>query len=76
MGTARVFRSGNSQAVRLPKQFRLKSKEVEIFRRGDEIVLREKDGTMVRAFDLLAGLPDELEVRGRRKDPPQKRKGL
>jgi len=60
----------------LPKQFRLKSKEVEIFRRGDEIVLREKDGTMVRAFDLLAGLPDELEVRGRRKDPPQKRKGL
>ena len=55
MGTARVFRSGNSQAVRLPKQFRLKSKEVEIFRRGDEIVLREKDGTMARAFELLAG---------------------
>ena len=26
MGTAKVFRSGNSQAVRLPKQFRLKSK--------------------------------------------------
>jgi len=76
MGTARVFRSGNSQAVRLPKQFRLKSKEVEIFRRGDEIVLREKDGTMVRAFDLLAGLPEDLEVGDRRKDPPQKRKGL
>jgi antitoxin VapB len=76
MGTARVFRSGNSQAVRLPKQFRLKSKEVEIFRRGEEIVLREKDGTMVRAFDLLAGLPDDLEVVGREKDPPQKRKGL
>ena len=76
MGTARVFRSGNSQAVRLPKQFRLKSKEVEIFRRGDEIVLREKDGTMVRAFDLLAGLPEDLEVVDRRKDPPQKRKGL
>jgi antitoxin VapB len=76
MGTARVFRSGNSQAVRLPKQFRLKSKEVEIFRRGDEIVLREKDGTMVRAFDLLASLPDELEVVEGQKDQPQKRKGL
>ncbi len=72
MGTARVFRSGNSQAVRLPKQFRLRSKEVEIFRRGDEIVLREKDGDMVRAFDLLAGLPDEV---AREKDQPQKRKG-
>ncbi|MGA9509402.1 MAG: type II toxin-antitoxin system VapB family antitoxin [Candidatus Sulfotelmatobacter sp.] len=76
MGTARVFRSGNSQAVRLPKQFRLNSEEVEIFRRGDEIVLREKDGTMVRAFDLLAGLPDDFELAGREEDPPQKRKGL
>ena len=62
MSTARVFRSGNSQAVRLPKQFRLKSKEVEIFRRGKEIVLREKDGTMARAFDLLADLPDDVEL--------------
>jgi len=32
-----VFKSGNSQAVRLPKAFRVKSKEVEI-RAGDEIV--------------------------------------
>ncbi|HXM66293.1 MAG TPA: type II toxin-antitoxin system VapB family antitoxin [Candidatus Acidoferrum sp.] len=76
MNTARVFRSGNSQAVRLPKQFRLKSEEVEIFRRGDEIVLREKDGNLVRAFELLAGLPDDFDLAGREKDLPQKRKGL
>ena len=57
-------------------QFRLKSKEVEIFRRGDEIVLREKDGTMVRAFDLLVSLPDDFEVVGRDQDEPHKRKGL
>ena len=76
MSTARVFKSGNSQAVRLPKQFRLKSKEVEIFRRGDEIILREKQGTMVRAFDLLAGLPDDFEVDGREVDLPQTREGL
>jgi antitoxin VapB len=71
MGTARVFRSGNSQAVRLPKQFRIKSDEVEIFRRGDEIVLREKEGNMVRAFDLLAGLPDDITLPDRAKDRPQ-----
>jgi len=76
MDTARVFRSGNTQAVRLPKQFRLKSKEVDVFRRGDEIVLREKTGTMVRAFDLLAGLPEDLVISGREKNHPQKRKGL
>ena len=76
MGTARVFRSGNSQAVRLPKKFRLQSKEVEIFRRGKEIVLREHDGSLARAFDLLADLPDDVAARGRDKDRPQKRKGL
>ncbi len=76
MATAKVFRSGNSQALRLPKEFRLKSKEVEIFRRGDEIVLREKAGVMGRAFDLLAGLPDDLDLGNRTRDLPQKRKGL
>ncbi len=75
MSTARVFRSGNSQAVRLPKQFRFKSKEVEIFRRGNEIVLRERAGDMTRAFDLLAGLPEDFTVE-RGDDHPQDRKGL
>lgn len=76
MATARVFRSGNSQALRLPKEFRLKSSEVEIFRRGDELVIREKPETLERAFHLLAALPDDLEIPDRRKDIPQKRKGL
>jgi antitoxin VapB len=76
MATARVFKSGNSQAVRLPKQFRVKSKEVEISRRGDEIILREKKGSVVRAFELLAGLPKDFSLKGRGKDKPQKRKGL
>lgn len=37
---ARVFRSGNSQAVRLPKEFRLDVDQVEITREGDALVLR------------------------------------
>lgn len=76
MATTKVFKSGNSQAVRLPKEFRVKSKEVEITRRGDEIVLREKRGTLARAFHLLAGLPEDFAIPGRAKDRPQKRKGL
>jgi len=76
MGTARVFRSGNSQAVRLPKQFRFKGKEVEIFRRGDEVVLREKDKTLARAFDLIASLPDDFDLPGRENERPEKRKGI
>ena len=37
--TAAVFKSGNSQAVRLPKDFQFDVSEVEILRRGDEVVL-------------------------------------
>ena len=76
MATAKVFKSGNSQAVRLPKAFRVKSKEVEISRRGDEIVLREPSGTLARAFDVLAALPADITRVRRTKDRPQKRKGL
>ena len=52
--TAAVFMSGNSQAVRLPKEFQLHSKRVLIERRGDEIVLREKKATV---RDILKSLP-------------------
>ena len=37
---ARVFQSGNSQAVRLPKEFRLDVDEVEVSREGDAIIWR------------------------------------
>jgi antitoxin VapB len=76
MATARVFRSGNSQAVRLPKEFRLTSKEVEIFRRGDEIVLREKGKGLARAFEILTSLPDDFLPEGRQDMPPQEREGI
>lgn len=37
---AKVFKSGNSQAVRLPKEFRFSVDEVEVSREGDAIILR------------------------------------
>lgn len=52
--TTTVFVSGNSQAVRLPKEFRVNSKFVEIFKRGNEIVLRERPQTV---GDALADFP-------------------
>jgi len=76
MASARVFKSGNSQAVRLPKEFRVASDEVEIFRRGDEIVLKERKKGMTRAYDLLAALPEGVVPAKRIDSAPQKRKGL
>jgi antitoxin VapB len=75
MATAKVFMSGNSQAVRLPKEFRLRGPEVEIFRRGDELVLRETGQTgLAHVLDLFRQLPPEIEERD--DPPPQERDGL
>lgn len=57
--TARVFQSGNSQAVRLPKQFRLKSRKVQIFRRGNDIILREQPAKLSGLLAALPPLPDD-----------------
>jgi antitoxin VapB len=76
MATARVFKSGNSQAVRLPKKFRVNSKELEISRRGDEIVLREKSKGLERVLEILADMPGDMFPEGRNDTPPQRRKGL
>lgn len=79
MTTARVFKSGNSQAVRLPKEFRLKGLEVEISRRGDEIVLREKTSRrrgLAEAFDILASMPEDVFEDIKDARPQQERKGL
>jgi len=76
MPVARVFKSGNSQAVRLPKEFRVNCKELQIERRGKEIVLREKSGGMREAFELIASLPEEVLTIRRRRDKPPKHKGL
>lgn len=76
MTYARVFQSGNSQAVRLPKEFRLSVDQVEIFRRGDEIVLREKPPSAAAVFDALASLPEDFAADGRQDDAPQEREAL
>ncbi len=62
--TAKVFQSGNSQAVRMPKEFRFKSKQVEIERRGNEIILREarpRSTAYGRSLvNMLRAMPKEL----------------
>lgn len=42
MDTAKIFINGRSQAVRLPKKYRFKTDSVLIFKRGNEIILKEK----------------------------------
>jgi len=76
--TTTVFQSGNSQAVRLPKEFRFKSKTVEIYRRGDEVVLREKPRTLGDVLRTLPPVTPEMDAEiqaifeaGRDRRPPE-----
>jgi len=42
MNTAKLFNNGKSQAVRLPKAFRLKGKEAYITKVGDALIIFPK----------------------------------
>lgn len=58
----KVFQSGNSQAVRIPKEFQLEHDEVEIIKRGEELVIRpvrQQDAGIL--FDVLNSFEGTLE---------------
>ncbi|MGE3920287.1 MAG: antitoxin [Gammaproteobacteria bacterium] len=75
MRTAKVFKSGNSLAVRLPKdlQFSKDVHEVEIIKHGNELILREVPKNLARVFQLLTSLPNDLFESEREDSLPQKR---
>lgn len=70
---AKIFQSGNSQAVRIPKEFRFDVSEVEMFKRGDELVLKPKANNLGVAFELLGTMPSDFSVGARQDDLPQER---
>ncbi len=73
MVTTRVFKSGNSQAVRIPKEFQFDVTELEIFQRGEEVILRKKQDNLSDVMDIFATLPDDFMQDGRIDTPPQER---
>ncbi|MBW3564227.1 MAG: antitoxin [Acidobacteria bacterium] len=52
---AKVFQSGGSQAVRLPKQYRFDEDEVLIYREGNRVVLESLKAEWSQQFLSLAG---------------------
>jgi antitoxin VapB len=76
LAKAQVVNSRNGQVIRLPKEIHIKTEEVEVFRRGNEIILREKMTPMQKAFQLIAELDFADALKDRHRDRPQKRKGL
>ena len=56
MKTAKLFQNGQSQAVRLPKEFRFKGDEVFIKKSGSAVVLIP----LVNSWDSLIGSLDKF----------------
>lgn len=76
MVTAKLFRNGNSQAVRLPKEFRMPGEQVRIFRRGNQVVLEPLHPTWDPLIESLDEFPDDFMADGRRQPAEQKRDSL
>lgn len=70
MDTAKLFWSGRSQAIRLPKQYRLDVEEVRIRRHGNTLVL-EPVMENWQWLDALAGQLDEDFVQEALAQPEQ-----
>lgn len=62
--TARVFRNGRSQAIRLPKEFRVQGPEVRIHREGARIVIEPLgDDDWGEAFwDVFGAFGDDFDM--------------
>ncbi len=75
--TAKLFRNGRSQAVRLPAEFRFEGSEVFIRRdpsTGD-VILSRRPESWEGFFELAKGVPEDF-LSDRGDQPPQKRKLL
>jgi len=76
MRAAKVFKSGNSQAVRLPKKFQFSVSEVDIFRRDGDIILRPAKRSFADVIALLNELPSDFMLDGRDLSPPSEREAF
>jgi antitoxin VapB len=64
MKTAKLFKNGQSQAVRLPLEFRFEGTQVYIKRMGNAVLLLPEQDTWQMLFDSLGLFSDDfMEMR-------------
>lgn len=76
MTNAKVFWSGRSQAVRLPKEFRFDGDEVRIRRHGSAVILEPIAHDWAWLGDVTGRVDDDLERAATEKPDPQERTAL
>ena len=76
MKTIKVFKSGNSQAVRIPKEFKADGKEMYINKIGNTIVLFPKNDPWELFKKSLTEFTDDFFADGRNQPEEQIRESL
>ena len=76
METAKLFQNGSSQAVRLPKEFRMPGNEVKIFKKGNHVILEPIETIWDQLFESLSEFPEDFLKDGRNQPGMQKRESL
>lgn len=74
MGKAKLFQNGNSQAVRLPKEFRIPGNMVKISKKGKQIIIEPLEMTWDVLFESLSDFPEDFLQEGRNQPAAQNRK--
>jgi antitoxin VapB len=64
MTIAKVFTSGNSQAIRLPREFRLNTSEVFIYRSGHRLIVTPRVDSWAGFIEGFTGFSDDFTVTG------------
>jgi antitoxin VapB len=76
MKTAKLFKNGQSQAVRLPKEFRFTGSEVYVVRQGKSVVLIPKEEQWGEFLDSLSMFKFDGGLKREQPKGQQKRKAL
>lgn len=76
MDTAKIFKHGGSQAVRLPKEFRFDSDEVRIRRHGTAVILEPVPQNWAWLTPLIGPVDADFETAATTQPAEQARPGL
>jgi len=76
MLSSKVFTSGNSQAIRLPKEYQVEDKELYIKKIGSTLILFPKKNPWEAFERSLTEFTEDFMIDGRNQPPIQERDGL
>ena len=76
MDTAKLFKSGRSQAVRLPKEFRFEGEEVFIKKVGEAVVLLPREDSWRTLYESVGDFSEDFMAERNQPVDQQEREAL